>query len=143
MPHHYNDLFLCTGNAARSIMAEAILNFKGRPTFSAYSAGSHPAGNIHPQALRQLERAHLPTTGMRSKARMSSRRRALPVSISCLRCDNPRRKCVRCGRGSRSQRIGAFPIPGRFAELKEKWNGLSARCLLPSIRRIGLLLSLP
>src|SRR5271169_703840 len=67
-PQNYNVLFLCTGNSARSIMAEAILNFKGRPTFSAYSAGSHPAGKVHPQALRELENAHLPTSGLRSKS---------------------------------------------------------------------------
>ena len=48
-------------------MAEAILNFKGRPTFTAYSAGSHPAGMVRPEALREIERAHLPTKGLRSK----------------------------------------------------------------------------
>ncbi len=48
-------------------MAEAILNFKGRPTFAAYSAGSHPTGVVRPEALRQLEMAHIPTQGLRSK----------------------------------------------------------------------------
>src|SRR5579863_5977490 len=67
MDGRYNVLFLCTGNSARSIMAEAVLNRKGRPTFTAYSAGSHPAGNVRPEALSQLALAHLPTEGLRSK----------------------------------------------------------------------------
>src|ERR1700730_5890887 len=67
MPGRYNVLFLCTGNSARSIMAEAIMNHKGRPNFNAYSAGSYPFGKVRPEALRQLERAHLSTNGLRSK----------------------------------------------------------------------------
>src|SRR5215469_8466175 len=67
MPVKYNVLFLCTGNSARSIMAEAIMNQKGRPNFTAYSAGSHAIGVIRPEALKQLEIAHLPTKGLRSK----------------------------------------------------------------------------
>jgi arsenate reductase len=65
---HFNVLFLCTGNSARSIMAEAILNHKGPPNFTGYSAGSHPAGLVHPEALRQIEAAHLSTRGLRSKS---------------------------------------------------------------------------
>ncbi len=68
MQQHYNVLFLCTGNSARSIMAEAILNSNGNPNFTAYSAGSHPTGTVRPEALRQLEGAHIPTAGLRSKA---------------------------------------------------------------------------
>ena len=67
MPH-YNVLFLCTGNSARSILAEAILNRKGAPNFTAYSAGSHPAGAVRPEALRQLDLAGLSTDGLRSKS---------------------------------------------------------------------------
>src|SRR5215468_6063469 len=67
MKNHYNVLFLCTGNSARSVMAEGIMNFKGRPQFTAYSAGSHPTGKVRPEALRQLEVAHIPTSGFRSK----------------------------------------------------------------------------
>src|SRR5580704_1612125 len=68
MAGRHNILFLCTGNSARSIFGEAILNYRGRPNFTAYSAGSHPAGFVHPKALRQIERARLSTVGLRSKS---------------------------------------------------------------------------
>ena len=67
MPARYNVLFLCTANSVRSVMAEAIMNHKGQPTFCAYSAGSHPSRNVHPEALRLLESAHIPTIALRSK----------------------------------------------------------------------------
>ncbi|WP_448953495.1 arsenate reductase ArsC [Labrys neptuniae] len=64
----YNVLFLCTGNSARSILAEAILNKDGQGKFKAFSAGSHPKGKVNPFALRVLERADYPTEGFRSKS---------------------------------------------------------------------------
>jgi arsenate reductase len=64
----YNVLFLCTGNSARSIIAEALINQRGQERFRGFSAGSHPKGAVHPIALRLLERMYLPTEGLRSKA---------------------------------------------------------------------------
>jgi protein-tyrosine-phosphatase len=64
----YNVLFLCTGNSARSILAEVLINHWGRGTFHGMSAGSHPKGAVHPIALELLRHMKLPTDGLRSKS---------------------------------------------------------------------------
>ncbi|PRF36631.1 arsenate reductase ArsC [Burkholderia multivorans] len=64
----YNVLFICTGNSARSILSEGLMNQLGDGRFIAYSAGSHPKGEVNPFALRELARWHLPTEGYRSKS---------------------------------------------------------------------------
>lgn len=64
----YNVLFICTGNSARSILAEGLLNHLGRGRFQAYSAGSHPRGVVHPLALKELSELSIPTDGFRSKS---------------------------------------------------------------------------
>ena len=64
----YNVLFVCTGNSARSIIAEALLNHRGAGRFHAFSAGSHPKGQVHPLALETLGRAQVPAEGARSKS---------------------------------------------------------------------------
>ena len=66
--HVYNVLFFCTGNSARSIMAEAILNKVGEGRFRAFSAGSNPKGEVNPFALRLLKELDFPTEGLRSKS---------------------------------------------------------------------------
>jgi arsenate reductase len=64
----YNVLFLCTGNSARSILAESLINHWGHGKFRGFSAGSYPKGTVHPLALELLERTRLPTQGLRSKS---------------------------------------------------------------------------
>jgi arsenate reductase (thioredoxin) len=64
----YSVLFLCTGNSARSIIGEALVNHRGRGNFQGFSAGSHPQGSVHPIALELLNRMQLPTQGLRSKS---------------------------------------------------------------------------
>jgi arsenate reductase len=85
----YNVLFLCTGNSARSILAEAYLNSAGRGRFVAYSAGSHPAGRVNPFALELLAKHKLPTEGLRSKNWDEFARPSAPqMSFVFTVCDN-------------------------------------------------------
>lgn len=88
-PEQYNVLFLCTGNSARSIMAEVLLNQRGAPRFKAYSAGSRPTGKVHPGALRQLQDAGLPTHGLRSKGAQEFENPGAPkLDFVFTVCDN-------------------------------------------------------
>ena len=75
----YNVLFLCTGNSARSIMVDALLEHWGKERFKGYSAGSFPRGVVHPLALEELERHHLLTSGLRSKSWNEFARPGAPV----------------------------------------------------------------
>jgi arsenate reductase (thioredoxin) len=75
----YNVLFLCTGNSARSILAEVLLEHWGRGQFKGYSAGSFPRGVVHPLALDVLEKARLPTSGLRSKSWNEFARPGAPI----------------------------------------------------------------
>jgi protein-tyrosine-phosphatase len=85
----YNVLFLCTGNSARSIIAEALINWWGRGQFRGFSAGSHPKGEVHPIALELLKRMKLPTAGLRSKSWDEfAAPGAVPLDFVFTVCDN-------------------------------------------------------
>jgi len=89
MHEAYNVLFLCTGNSARSILAEALLKHWGRGRFVAYSAGSQPKGEVHPLAIETLEQFRLPSTGFRSKSWSEfAQPDAPPLHFVFTVCDN-------------------------------------------------------
>ncbi len=144
MREHYNILFLCTGNSARSIMAEAILNFKGKPQFSAYSAGSRPSGEVRPEALRQLESAHLPGTGLRSKSWDEFAKPGSPkLDFVFTVCDNAAKEVCPVWPGQPISAHWGVPDPaavqGAAAEVERAFR--EAFFILD--RRISLFLSLP
>ena len=144
MTGHYNVLFLCTGNSARSIMAEAILNFKGRPVFTAYSAGSHPAGKVWPEALHQLEVAHLSTAGLRSKCWDEFARPEAPrLDFVFTVCDNAAREVCPVWPGQPISAHWGVPDPAAVQGNPEEVERAFREAFFILDRRIGLFLSLP
>jgi len=140
----YNVLFLCTGNSARSIMAEAILNFKGRPTFTAYSAGSHPSGTVRPEALRQLQVAHIPTDTLRSKAwEEFSRPGAPPLHFVFTVCDNAAKEVCPVWPGQPITAHWGIPDPAAVQGTTEEVERAFRNAFFTLDRRISLFLSLP
>jgi arsenate reductase (thioredoxin) len=140
----YNVLFLCTGNSARSIMAEAILNHRGRPKFAAYSAGSHASGNVRPEALRQLEIARLPTSGLRSKNWEEFARPGAPeMNFVFTVCDNAAREVCPVWLGQPMTAHWGVPDPAGVAGTPEQVERAFRDAFLMLDRRISLFLSLP
>jgi arsenate reductase len=143
MPH-YNVLFLCTGNSARSIMAEAILNLKGRPRFTAYSAGSYPSGNVRPEAIRELECAHVPTGGLRSKSWDEfAKPEAPPMSFVLTVCDNAAREPCPVWIGQPMTAHWGIPDPAAVQGTSDQIARAYRDAFLTLERRIALLLCLP
>lgn len=141
---HHNVLFLCTGNSARSIMAEAIVNHKGRPNFTAYSAGSHPAGRVHPRALKQLETAHLPTAGLRSKSWDEFAARDAPLlNFVFTVCDNAAKEVCPVWPGQPITAHWGVPDPAAVQGTTEQVERAFREAFFLLDRRIGLFLSLP
>jgi len=144
MQGRYNVLFLCTGNSARSIMAEAILNFKGRPTFTAYSAGSHPAGAVRPEALREIERAHLPTTSLRSKSWEEFAQLGAPeLNFVFTVCDNAAREVCPVWPGQPMTAHWGIPDPAAVEGTPEEVERAFREAFMMLDRRISLFLALP
>jgi arsenate reductase (thioredoxin) len=144
MQVHYNVLFLCTGNSARSIMAEAILNHKGKPTFTAYSAGSHPSGTVRPEALQQLENAHLPTTGLRSKNWDEfSRPDAPELHFVFTVCDNAAKEICPIWPGQPITAHWGVSDPVAIQGTGEQVERAFREAFFTLDRRIALFLSLP
>ena len=144
MQGRYNVLFLCTGNSARSIMAEAIMNHKGRPNFTAYSAGSYATGRVHPQALRQLEIAHLPTNGARSKNWDEFVQPGAPELHFVLTvCDNAAKEVCPIWPGQPMTAHWGVPDPAVVAGTPEQIEKAFREAFMVLDRRIDLFLCLP
>jgi arsenate reductase len=140
----YNVLFLCTGNSARSIMAEAILNRKGKPTFTAYSAGSHPAGRVRPEALKQIELAHLSTDGLRSKNWDEFAKPGAPqMNFVFTVCDNAAKEMCPIWPGQPMTAHWGVPDPAVVTGTPEEIERAFRDAFMILDRRISLLLCLP
>ena len=143
MPH-YNVLFLCTGNSARSIMAEAILAFKGRPKFTAYSAGSHLAGVVRPEALRQIEAARIPDQGFRSKSWEEFAQPGAPkLDFVFTVCDNAAHEVCPVWPGQPMTAHWGVPDPAAVRGTPQEVERAFRDAFLMLDRRISLFLALP
>jgi arsenate reductase len=143
MPH-YNVLFLCTGNSARSIMAEAIMNHKGRGNFTAYSAGSRPSGTVRPEAIRQLENAHLSVDGLRSKSWDEFAKPNAPqLDFVFTVCDNAAKEACPFWPGQPMTAHWGVPDPAAVQGTAKEIERAYRDAFMILERRIALFLCLP
>src|ERR1700675_357746 len=144
MQGHYNVLFLCTGNSARSIMAEAILHQKGKPSFTAYSAGSRASGIVRPEALKQLELAQMPIGGLRSKNWDEFSKAGAPkMNFVFTVCDNAAKEVCPIWPGQPLTAHWGVADPAEVKGPPDKIERAFRDAFLLLDRRINLLLSLP
>jgi len=139
----YNVLFLCTGNSARSILAEAILNRRGKDRFKAFSAGSHPTGQVNPMAIALLEQFQMPTEGLRSKSwEEFDTPTAPPIDFVFTVCDNAAREICPVWPGQPLTAHWGVPDPAHIEGDAQRFQAfLDAFRVLA--RRIDLFTSLP
>jgi arsenate reductase len=144
MPPRPNVLFLCTGNSARSIMAEAILNHKGASRFTAYSAGSHPSGTVRREALAQLASAEIPATGLRSKSWDEFAASHSPhMDFVFTVCDNAANEACPLWPGQPMTAHWGIPDPAAATGTPDQIARAYRDAFTILDRRIGLFLALP
>ena len=144
MTARYNVLFLCTGNSARSIMAEGILNHKGNGRFRAFSAGSHPSGVVRPEALKQLELGGIATEGLRSKSWDEfAVPDAPPIQFIFTVCDNAANEVCPIWPGHPMTAHWGIPDPAGAGGTPEEIARAFRDAFSVLDRRISLLLALP
>jgi arsenate reductase len=139
----FNVLFLCTGNSARSVLAEAYLNHRGRGRFRAYSAGSHPTGKVNPGSIELLERLQIPTEGLRSKAWDEfAKPSAPPLDFVITVCDNAAGEVCPVWPGQPMTAHWGVADPAHVEGTLERANAFREALRLLS-RRIDLFTNLP
>jgi arsenate reductase (thioredoxin) len=144
MEKRYNALFLCTGNSARSIMAEAILNWKGHPFFQAYSAGSRPSGKVRPEALAQIESARIPAGEFRSKSWDEFAKPDAPrMDFVFTVCDNAANEVCPVWPGQPMTAHWGVPDPAAASGTPEEIQRAFRDAFVILDRKISLFLSLP
>jgi arsenate reductase len=140
----FNVLFLCTGNSARSILAEAILHRRGKPNFHAFSAGSHPTGRVNPLALKQLEVAGLSVAGLRSKSWDEFAKPGAPqMNFVFTVCDNAAAEVCPVWPGQPVTAHWGVPDPAAVGGTVEQMERAFRDAFVTLDRRIALFLSLP
>jgi arsenate reductase (thioredoxin) len=140
----YNVLFICTGNSARSIIAEGLLNGLGKGRFNAYSAGSHPKGTVHPLALRALASARVPTDGFRSKSWDEFVKAGAPhMDFVFTVCDQAAGEVCPYWPGQPMTAHWGLPDPAAVQGSDDELSQAFLDALVTLKRRIELLLALP